>query len=94
MHSPVLPETEFTCYAYGVDVATKTRLTDIVRVNVTSGEIQMIDVSLDVNLEISGAAVTMSVDPGSYEDWYYMNIIEGLDPEQVDMVPGMLSVLL
>lgn len=86
VHSPVLPETEFTCYAYGVDVATKTRLTDIVRVNVTSGEIQMIDVSLDVNLEISGAAVTMSVDPGSYEDWYYMNIIEGLDPEQVDMV--------
>lgn len=86
VHSPVLPETEFTCYAYGVDVATKTRLTDIVRVNVTSGEIQMIDVSFDVNLEISGAAVTMSVDPGSYEDWYYMNIIEGLDPEQVDMV--------
>ncbi len=86
VHSPVLPETEFTCYAYGVDVATKTRLTDIVRVNVTSGEIKLIDVEFDVNIDISGAAVTVSVDPGSYDGWYYMNIIEDLDPAQVDML--------
>lgn len=84
--SPVLPATAFTCYAYGVDVAERTRLTDIVRVDVSSGEIPMVDVNFDVEIEVSGATVIMNVDPGSYEGYYYMNLVEGLDPDQAAIV--------
>ena len=82
--SPVMPATTFTVYAYGIDLTAKTRLTDIVRVDVTSEEIKTVDVDFDVDVEVSGAAVTLSVDPGSYDGWYYANIVEGLDPEQVE----------
>ena len=84
--SPVMPATAFTVYAYGIDLKAGTRLTDIVRVDVTSGDIETIDVDFNVDLKVSGAAVTLTVDPGSYSGWYYANILEGLDPEQVDML--------
>lgn len=84
--SPVMPATAFTVYAYGIDLEAGTRLTDIVRVDVTSGDIETIDVDFNVDLKVSGAAVTLTVDPGSYSGWYYANILEGLDPEQVDML--------
>ena len=84
VESPVMPATAFTIYAYGVDVEAKTRLTDIVRVEATTNEIETIDVDFKVDLSVSGAAATLTVDPGSYDGWFYANIVEGLDPELVD----------
>lgn len=86
VESPVLPATAFTVYAYGIDIETKTRLTDIVREETKTNEIETIDVDFKVDLNVNGAAATLTVDPGTYSGWYYVNIVEGLDPEQVDML--------
>lgn len=84
VESPVMPATAFTIYAYGVDVEAKTRLTDIVRVETATNEIETVDVDFKVDLSVSGATATLTVDPGAYDGWFYTNIVEGLDPEQTE----------
>lgn len=94
VESPVLPATAFTVYAYGIDIETKTRLTDIVREETKTNEIETIDVDFKVDLNVNGAAATLTVDPGTYSGWYYVNIVEGLDPEQVDMLTACYQLYL
>lgn len=94
VESPVLPATAFTVYAYGIDIETKTRLTDIVREETKTNEIETIDVDFKVDLNVNGAAATLTVDPGTYSGWYYVNILEGLDPEQVNMLTACYQLYL
>lgn len=94
VESPVLPATAFTVYAYGIDIETKTRLTDIVREETETNEIETIDVDFKVDLNVNGAAATLTVDPGTYSGWYYVDILEGLDPEQVDMLTACYQLYL
>lgn len=94
VESPVLPATAFTVYAYGIDIETKTRLTDIVREETETNEIETIDVDFKVDLNVNGAAATLTVDPGTYSGWYYVDILEGLDPEQGDMLTACYQLYL
>lgn len=85
VYSPVLPSTEYVVYSYGIDVETKSRLTDIVRVNVSSAELELIDVDFDVKTTVNGATITAKVVPESYDGWYYIDIYEYIDSEKNDM---------
>ena len=82
--SGLTPGTEYVVYAYGIDVQTLERLTDIVYAYATTSEVEIVDVSFTLGEPVvNGPEVTVSVTPDGYDGWWSAYAFETttLDPE-------------
>ena len=66
-----LPKTENVLYVYGIDTATSERLTDIVYLRFTSGEVPKIEADFTITATVNGPQVTAHVTPVDYDGYYY-----------------------
>lgn len=75
------PETEYVIYAFGLDVSTKEMTTDMVRVSVTTGAIEMIDVDFDIKTQYEGNTLTITAVPENYDGYFYIDIYQKFNME-------------
>lgn len=75
------PETEYVIYAFGLDVTTKEMTTDMVRVSVTTGSIEMIDVDFDIKTQYEGNTLTITAVPENYDGYFYIDIYQKFNME-------------
>ena len=68
------PETEYVIYAFGLDVTTKEMTTNMVRVSVTTGSIEMIDVDFDIKTQYEGNTLTITATPENYDGYFYIDL--------------------
>ena len=66
----LVPATDYVAYAYGVDPKTLERLTDIVYLDVLTDQVEMIDVDFGIDVAVTGAKFTLSVNPGTYDGYW------------------------
>ena len=66
-----LPKTENVLYVYGIDTATSERLTDIVYLRFTSGEVPKIEADFTITATVNGPQVIAHVTPVDYDGYYY-----------------------
>lgn len=72
-----LPETEYVLYAYGLDITDYSMLTDLVKINITTGEIELVDVGFDIQTHVEGSTLTVDVTPqAGYDGLYYVDAYE------------------
>ncbi len=72
-----LPETEYVLYAYGLDITDYSMLTDLVKINITTGEIELVDVGFDIQTHVAGSTLTVDVTPqAGYDGLYYVDAYE------------------
>ena len=72
-----LPETEYVLYAYGLDITDYSMLTDLVKINITTGEIELVDVGFDMQTHVEGSTLTVDVTPqAGYDGLYYVDAYE------------------
>lgn len=76
-----LPEIEYVVYAYGVDVETSTRLTDIVYERFVTPGVEKIEADFTIEATANGPEVTAKVTPQGYDGYYYCEAYEHLDPD-------------
>lgn len=75
------PETEYVIYAFGLDASTKEMTTDMVRVSVTTGAIEMIDVNFDIKTQYEGNTLTITAVPENYDGYFYIDIYQKFNME-------------
>lgn len=77
------PETETVIYAYGIDLNTNTRLTDIVYCRFTTPGVEKIEADFSITTTVDGPEVTAHVIPKGYDGYYCVEAYEtaSLDPD-------------
>lgn len=68
-----LPETDYIIYGYGYDTLSRTRTTDLIKLNVTTAEITLIDVDFILETEVNGTTITCHTIPVDYDGLYYVD---------------------
>ena len=68
-----VPETDYIIYGYGYDTLSKTRTTDLIKLNVTTAEITLIDVDFILETEVDGTTITCHTTPVDYDGLYYVD---------------------
>ena len=82
IYDGLVPNTEYVAYVYGVDPETLERLTDIVYLDVTTDQVELLDVDFDIDVTLEGAKFSFDVDPGAYDGWWTAMCVEtaSIDP--------------
>ena len=68
-----VPETDYIIYGYGYDTLSKNRTTDLIKLNVTTAEITLIDVDFILETEVDGTTITCHTTPVDYDGLYYVD---------------------
>lgn len=68
-----LPETDYIIYGYGYDTLSRTRTTDLIKLNVTTAEITLTDVDFILETEVDGTTITCHTIPVDYDGLYYVD---------------------
>ena len=68
-----VPETDYIIYGYGYDTLSRTRTTDLIKLNVTTAEITLIDVDFILETEVDGTTITCHTTPVDYDGLYYVD---------------------
>lgn len=79
--SNLAPGSENLLYAYGVDLENIELMTEIARCPVTTTSPDYINVDFEIQAEISGAVVDLSVSPVDYDGYYYIDILSNVTSE-------------
>ena len=77
-----VPETDYTIYAFGLDTVSKEMTTDITKVNVTTGAIEMTDVQFAIEVEENDGTLTITATPQEgYDGYFYIDIYDKFNME-------------
>jgi hypothetical protein len=68
-----VPDTDYIIYGYGYDTLSKNRTTDLIKLNVTTAEITLIDVDFILETEVDGTTITCHTTPVDYDGLYYVD---------------------
>lgn len=68
-----VPDTDYIIYGYGYDTLSRTRTTDLIKLNVTTAEITLIDVDFILETEVDGTTITCHTTPVDYDGLYYVD---------------------
>lgn len=77
------PGTEYVVYAYGVDVTTGERLTDIVYAYLTTVEVGKVNAEFDIEAIVNGTIAEVAITPkNGYDGYYYFEgyVTSSIDP--------------
>lgn len=75
----IMPSTKYILYAYGFDMNTVEKLTDIVKAEFTTESVVMTDATFDIHNNISGTDASIDIIPNNYDGYYFFDIFQGLD---------------
>lgn len=64
------PETEYVLYAYGMDIAAETRITEVAVIRVTTADLN--NTAFDMTVDVSGNEATVEVSPVDYDGYYWI----------------------
>lgn len=73
-----VPDTDYIIYGYGYDTLSKNRTTDLIKLNVTTAEITLIDVDFILETEVDGTTITCHTAPVDYDGLYYVDCYDKL----------------
>lgn len=75
------PGEEYLLYSYGIDLETCELLTEITRCPVTTETPEFNDAEFTITPDISGVVIDLSVSPGNYDGYYYIDILSNVSNE-------------
>lgn len=67
------PKMNYVTYAYYIDVEKQELCSDIYRLPVSTVEPDQVDVDFEFEFNVQGSIVEWSIDPGSYDGYYFWN---------------------
>lgn len=68
------PEQEYVIYAFGLDASTKEMTTEMAKLSVTTGSIEMIEADFDIETQLEGNTLTITATPENYDGYFYIDI--------------------
>lgn len=74
----LIPGTDYVTYAYGIDLSTNKRTTDIVRAYYSTVGVEVIDVSFDFDCYVNGGFVNLTITPENYDGYYAYEVYGGV----------------
>lgn len=75
------PESEYVIYAFGIDASTKEMTTDMAKLSVTTGAIEMIEADFDIDTQLEGNTLTITATPENYDGYFYIDIYQKFNME-------------
>lgn len=75
------PESEYVIYAFGIDASTKEMTTDMAKLSVTTGAIEMIEADFDIETRLEGNTLTITATPENYDGYFYIDIYQKFNME-------------
>ena len=88
------PGTEYTFYVYGIDLKTHERITEIIRKDVRTNPVNMVDAHFDFDIKLDGVVADITTTPrDNFDGVYYTSVNYGL-PESTphaDLVSSLKS---
>lgn len=79
--SGLIPGTDYVTYAYGIDLSTNERTTDIARAYYATKDVERIDVDFDFDCNVNGGYVNLSITPENYDGYYAFEVYSGVTDE-------------
>lgn len=76
------PQTDYVGYAYHIDIENQERLSDIIRLNVTTEKLPLTEVDFDVTIDVRGPNATAHVTPVDYDGHYNWIAIDAAKYEE------------
>lgn len=70
------PGTGYMIYAYGIDIKTQKRTTEIERLMVSTQNVEMLDVNFSINSKVENSKLYLDVDPQGYTGKYFSSILK------------------
>lgn len=81
--APLSPETEYYLCVYGIDTSNGVSIaTDVCKKQFVTLQLEEINCTFDINVEMNGSDFTVSVTPSDNNVWYFYDVI---DPGTLDM---------
>lgn len=77
--SELYPGTSYTIYVYGIDVNTVERLTDIIKYEIETEAVQVVEAKFDIDVQINGLSVDITYTPKNYDGYYCWGISTNVD---------------
>ena len=75
------PKTDYVAYVYHINLETQERLSDIARCNIRTAEMELEQINFDVDFDIQGPIVTVTITPENYDGHYFWDGVPVLDYE-------------
>ena len=76
------PQTVYVGYAYHIDIEKQERLSEIIRLKVTTDSLPMTEVNFDVTIDVLGPNATAHVQPVDYDGYYHWAAIDAAKFEE------------
>ena len=78
------PDTDYTVYVYGLDVAAQTKLTPVFKAEFHTQPVIQKDVRFTIQTEVVGAMIDAKFSADNYDGYYFVDVLKGYDETATD----------